>query len=218
MEPTLPIMESFHSLQGEGAHNGKSAFFIRLAGCNVACSWCDTKESWLEQQHAKQSVLTLAKYTAEAQREGASFVVITGGEPLQHDLNPLCKAIKDTTSTINSHSIPIHLETSGVYKMSGTINWITLSPKIHLPPRKELLKKCQEIKVIIHNEEDLLFAEEMAHQASEKEKNSGSDQEPMLYLQPGWKSEKGKTLAIDYVKKNSKWTLSMQTHKWLGVA
>ena len=102
--------------------------------------------------------------------------------------------------------------------MSGNINWITLSPKIHLPPRRELLEICQEIKIIIHNEEDLLFAEEMAHQANNKEKKFNSAQEPMLYLQPGWKSEKGKKLTIEYVKKNPKWTLSLQTHKWLEVA
>ena len=131
MEFTLPVLESFHSLQGEGAHAGKSAFFIRLAGCNVKCSWCDTKESWNSLDHPKENVSTLAKNALEAHKNGAAFVVITGGEPLHYNLNPLCKAIEEVTTTLNSHTLPIHLETSGVEQISGRINWITLSAKKH---------------------------------------------------------------------------------------
>jgi len=225
MSLTLPVMESFHSLQGEGAHAGKSAFFIRLAGCKVGCSWCDTKESWSALHHPKESVEKLAKNALKAQKNGAAFLVITGGEPLHHNLDPLCKAVKELSATLNSNSLPIHLETSGVDIVSGSIDWITLSPKKHLPPKKELIQICQEIKVIIHSKEDIIFAREIANKAIKTRKNSTNSKqlthnsytEPLLYLQPGWGNDKGKELAIEYVKKNPQWRLSVQLHKWLGV-
>ncbi len=210
MVATLPVVEHFHSLQGEGAHVGRSAFFIRLALCKVGCTWCDTKNSWSEKNYPQKDVFDLAKATLEARNKGANFVVITGGEPLHHDLNPLCDAIRDVTAWETHQAIPIHIETSGVDTISGNPSWITLSPKRHARPKIEVLKRCHELKVIIHEVEDLLFAEELA-------KTTQNFQEPLLFLQPGWNNKKGNKLAFEYVKSNPNWRLSVQTHKWLGV-
>ena len=159
MSSILPIVQRFHSLQGEGAHFGKSAFFIRLGGCNVGCPWCDTKESWSEAKQEKINVLDLAEEAKVAQAKGAGILILTGGEPLHHNLYPLCEAIKRKTSTNNKNVMPIHLETSGVDDISGEIDWITLSPKRHSKPKTNLLIACDEIKVIIHQEEDLDYIE-----------------------------------------------------------
>ena len=140
---TLPVVETFHSLQGEGHHSGRSAFFIRLAGCSVGCRWCDTKQSWPESVHPLQSVDDLANAALAAVTGGACFTVITGGEPLHHDLGPLTTALGRTQR-------PLHLETSGVDPLSGQFDWITLSPKRHRPPRTELLRRCHELKVVVH--------------------------------------------------------------------
>ena len=212
MECLLPTVEYFHSLQGEGSHVGKSAFFIRLAKCKVGCPWCDTKESWSDKRHPKENVVTLSKSAVKAQKEGAAFIVITGGEPLHHDLNPLCKEIRKSTLNLENKSIPIHLETSGVDMLSGNPDWITLSPKRHSPPRLDNLLACQELKIVIQNAEDLDFANKMADLI----RNNGKTK-PQFFLQAGWDNEEGKTLAIKYVKNNPDWRLSMQTHKWLGV-
>jgi len=212
MEPSLPVVECFHSLQGEGEHAGRSAYFIRLASCKVGCPWCDTKDSWNSENHPKQSLIDLSIYTAKAQKEGAAFVVITGGEPLHHNLDHLCREIRKSTLNLEKKSIPIHLETSGVDRLSGNPDWITLSPKRHSPPRIDNLLSCQELKVVIQNTEDLLFAKTMADLI----KNNGKIK-PQLFLQAGWENKEGQTLAIKFVKNNPDWRLSMQTHKWLGV-
>ena len=210
MQSTLPVVERFHSLQGEGNHAGRSAFFIRLARCNVGCSWCDTKNSWFEDNFPQIAITSLSEEVADAQVKGAAFVVITGGEPLHHNLFPLCNQIRKTTKAKNKTTILIHLETSGVDPITGDPDWITLSPKRHARPRFELIKACHELKVIIHEKEDLIFAENIAMKAK-KFKN------PMLFLQPGWNSKEGQNLAFEYVKNHPQWRLSMQTHKWLGV-
>ena len=212
MGSSLPVVECFHSLQGEGEHAGRSAYFIRLASCKVGCPWCDTKDSWNSELHPQQSLIDLSTQTAKAQEEGAAFVVITGGEPLHHNLDDLCKEIRKSTLNLEKKSIPIHLETSGVDRLSGKPDWITLSPKRHSPPRLDNLLSCQELKVVIQNAEDLFFAKTMADSI----KNNGKIK-PQLFLQAGWENEKGKTLAIKFVKNNPDWRLSMQTHKWLGV-
>ena len=222
MLSTLPVVETFHSIQGEGAHAGRSAFFIRLASCNVGCKWCDTKESWNPNNHSQISINVLARYATQATSKGASFIVLTGGEPLHHNLTPLCTAIKTTASKAGIQSMPIHLETSGVDELSCTPNWLTLSPKRHAPPKLEILETCQELKVIIHAKEDLYFAEEMAKEAITSRRKSKNNQEstskkPLLFLQPGWNSVEGAELAFQHVLKNPNWRLSMQTHKWLGV-
>ena len=212
MEPSLPVVECFHSLQGEGEHAGRSAYFIRLASCKVGCPWCDTKNSWNSELHPQQSLIDLSISTAKAQKEGAAFVVITGGEPLHHNLDHLCREIRKSTLNLEKKSIPIHLETSGVDRLSGNPDWITLSPKRHSPPRLDNLLSCQELKVVIQNAEDLVFAKKMADLI----KNNGKIK-PQLFLQAGWENEKGQKLAIKFVKNNPDWRLSMQTHKWLGV-
>ena len=225
MEATLPVVECFHSLQGEGAHTGRSAFFIRLASCKVGCPWCDTKQSWSAENHPQIRITKLAKDVAQAASQGANFLVITGGEPLHHNLNPLCSEIRKKITRNRKISIPIHLETSGVDAISGDPNWITLSPKPHSPPRIELLATCHELKVIVNEESDLQFAEEMATQAIEAQSICPKFEdnkvrplpEPLLFLQPGWSNKKGKILAFEYVRTNPKWRLSMQTHKWLEI-
>jgi organic radical activating enzyme len=212
MEPSLPVVECFHSLQGEGEHAGRSAYFIRLASCKVGCPWCDTKDSWNSELHPQKSLIDLSSSTAKAQKEGAAFVVITGGEPLHHNLDDLCRAIRKSTLNLEQTSIPIHLETSGVDMLSGNPDWITLSPKRHSPPRLDTLLSCQEMKVVIQNTEDLHFAKKMADLIKDNGKIK-----TRLFLQAGWENEEGQRLAIKFVKNNPEWRLSMQTHKWLGV-
>ena len=201
MSQQLPVVETFHSLQGEGLHAGRSAFFIRLAGCNVGCSWCDTKHSWPQSSHPLQSVDSLAAEAAAAEQAGAAFVVITGGEPLHHNLDGLTGAIRKACT------LPIHIETSGVDPLSGTPDWITLSPKRHSPPQAEVLSACHELKVVVHEPDDLLFAEVAASQAPQAN----------WLLQPGWQSETGQQLAINYAQSHARWRLSLQSHKWLQV-
>ena len=212
MNLSLPVVECFHSLQGEGKHAGRSAYFIRLASCKVGCPWCDTKISWNSKLHPKKSLKDLSTNTAKAQKEGAAFVVITGGEPLHHNLDNLCKEIRKSTRNQQEKSMPIHLETSGVDILSGNPDWITLSPKRHSPPLLDNLLACQELKIVIQNAEDLDFAKKMANLI----KNNGKTN-PELFLQAGWDNEEGKALAIKFVKNHPSWRLSMQTHKWLNV-
>ena len=198
---TLPVVETFHSLQGEGHHCGRSAFFIRLGGCKVGCPWCDTKHSWPLENHPRKSIDSLAQEAAKAADRGAAFTVITGGEPLHHDLSGLTKLLAD-------HGTETHLETSGVDALSGSPDWITLSPKRHAPPRRELLQRCNGLKVIVHDTGDLMFAEEMAAKTS-----PGT----VLLLQPGWHSDEGLRLSIEHVRSHPRWRLGLQTHKWLGL-
>ena len=199
---TLPVVETFHSLQGEGHHSGRSAFFIRLAGCNVGCPWCDTKHSWPKAAHPQRHLDDLAQEAAAAERQGAAFTVITGGEPLHHNLDALASALRESSS----HAL--HLETSGIDPLSGSPDWITLSPKPHRPPRQELLSQCDELKVVIHGQTDLDFAQAMA---------AAVRPSTQLLLQPGWDSLVGQELAINHVQCQPCWRLSLQTHKWIGV-
>ena len=201
MSQQLPVVETFHSLQGEGLHAGRSAFFIRLAGCTVGCSWCDTKHSWPADSHPQHTVEALAAEAAEAEQAGAAFVVITGGEPLHHNLEGLTAAIRQACT------LPVHIETSGVDPLSGSPDWITLSPKRHQPPRADVLSACHELKVVVHEANDLLFADITASQAPQAS----------WLLQPGWQSEQGQQLAIAYAQSNPRWRLSLQSHKWLQV-
>ena len=198
----LPVVETFHSLQGEGHHAGRSAFFIRLAGCTVGCPWCDTKHSWPTQGHPEQPIDALAAAAHTAAKAGAGFVVITGGEPLHHDLHPLTQALDAQCG------LPLHLETSGVDPLSGRFDWITLSPKRHRPPRQELLQACHELKVVVHDPEDINFAAAMGSQCKDHTQR---------LLQPGWESSIGEELAVDHVRQDARWRLSLQSHKWLGI-
>ncbi|TGG87763.1 MAG: 7-carboxy-7-deazaguanine synthase QueE [Aphanocapsa feldmannii 277cV] len=196
--PSLPVLETFHSIQGEGTQTGFSAFFIRLGGCTVACPWCDTKHSWPMAGHPRR---TLEELAAEARAHRPAFVLITGGEPLHHDLTELCAVLQQA-------GLAIHLETSGVDPLSGQFDWITLSPKAHRPPRPELLTACHALKVVVHSEDDLAFAVAMAARVAET---------TALLLQPGAGSETGQRLAIAFIKQHPRWRLSLQTHKWLGL-
>jgi organic radical activating enzyme len=227
MNGSLPVVETFHSLQGEGAHAGRSAFFIRLAGCTVGCPWCDTKHSWNSRNHPEIALEQLAEETATAAKDGAAFVVLTGGEPLHHNIDPLCKALRKSTAGNTKKSLPIHLETSGVNPLSGSPNWITLSPKRHAPPHPELLAYCNELKVVVHTEADLEFAEAMAsdalkarrkfpHTSRELSAHAASN-ELLMLIQPGWNNIKAQQLAIEFVQTHQQWRLSLQMHKWLSV-
>jgi organic radical activating enzyme len=207
----LPVVETFHSLQGEGLHAGRSAFFLRLAGCQVGCPWCDTRHSWDRQAHAGRSLGQLARELVEAAAAGAAFAVITGGEPLEHDLGPLCAVLSSATG-----GLPLHLETSGAdpLPLSGRFAWITLSPKRHRPPSAALLAACDELKVVVHEPADMAFAQAMATQARAQRTGAVG---PALLLQPGWNCRRGQELAVAFVQAQPAWRLSLQSHKWLGV-
>jgi len=207
----LPVVETFHSLQGEGVHAGRSAFFLRLAGCTVGCPWCDTKHSWPEQAHPRHCLAALAAEAAAAQTAGAAFAVITGGEPLHHNLDGLCAALAQAAP-----GLPLHLETSGVDPLTGRFDWITLSPKPHRPPLEALLRACSELKVVVHSDDDLAFAEAMAAASLARRRGSALPS-PVLLLQPGADSDHGRELAVNHVRHHPGWRLSLQTHKWLGL-
>tara|TARA_B100000900_G_scaffold395040_1_gene393041 strand:- start:1609 stop:2265 length:657 start_codon:yes stop_codon:yes gene_type:complete len=217
MTKFLPVVEKFHSLQGEGFHCGKSAFFIRLAGCEVGCPWCDTKHSWDSKKYPLLSVETLLSEIQEVRSKGASFIVLTGGEPLQHNLDNLCQIIKNRTYIKGSSSINIHIETSGVNNFSGFYDWITLSPKRHNPPQNYFLEKCNEIKIIINDMRDIEFANNIKRKISILENEKKFRSEKKFFVQPAWKSKEGYKLAIEFAKRNPDWTLSLQTHKYLSI-
>lgn len=195
----LPIMESFYTIQGEGFHTGKAAYFIRLGGCDVGCVWCDVKESWNAEDHPFQ---TLEEIVAGAEEHMGKMVVITGGEPLMYDMGPL-------TSALKSRGFQTNIETSGAYPMTGEWDWVCFSPKKFKEPHPGIFPVADELKVIIFNKSDFKFAEKYAALVS---KNC------QLMLQPEWdKQEQMLPLIIDYVKENPQWKISLQTHKWMGV-
>ncbi len=195
----LPVMEMFYSLQGEGYHTGKPAFFIRIGGCDVGCFWCDVKESWKASLHPLLSIEEIVK---QVKMTSADAVVITGGEPFLYNLNLLTKALKKNKYTI-------FIETSGTAEITGIIDWICLSPKKNHQPLPYFFEKANELKVIIHDKSDFEWAEQNALKVNGKCK---------LYLQPEWSVAKKMTpLIIDYIKKNTKWTISLQTHKFLNI-
>ena len=213
----LPIVEKFHSLQGEGFHTGKSAFFIRLAGCEVGCSWCDTKHSWNSKNYPLFSIDSLLREIIKARLNGAAFIVLTGGEPLHHNLDAFCKIVKNKTNNAKHKSIKIHIETSGVSEFSGVYDWITLSPKRHKPPKEYFLNKCDELKIIINDKKDVIFAQEISEHLSNIKNDKNYNSEKKLFVQPAWNSNKGYKLAIEFAKRNPDWTLSLQTHKYLSI-
>ena len=211
----LPIVEKFHSLQGEGFHTGKSAFFIRLAGCEVGCSWCDTKHSWNSKNYPLFSIDSLLREIIKARLNGAAFIVLTGGEPLQHNLDELCKIIKNRTESSKLNPIKIHIETSGVNDFSGFFDWITLSPKRHNPPQDFFLEKCNEVKIIINDSNDIEFARNIKNKIFDIKNQNNNEKK--FFVQPAWNSNKGYKLAIEFAKRNPDWTLSLQTHKYLSI-
>ncbi len=194
----LPIMEHFYTVQGEGAHTGKAAYFIRLGGCDVGCHWCDVKESWDPQLHPLISVKEVAQKAASY----CKTVVLTGGEPLMWNLDLLTKTLKELGCTI-------HIETSGAYPISGMLDWVTLSPKKNALPLEAIFNIANELKVIVFNQNDFLFAEENAAKVNAECK---------LYLQSEWsKKDKISEDIVQYILKNPKWFISIQTHKYLNI-
>jgi organic radical activating enzyme len=195
---TYPIVETFHSLQGEGYWAGVSAFFIRLGGCDVHCPWCDTKHSWNSQQHPQQSALELM---AIAQAVKPAIVVITGGEPLMHDLKPLTKALKQ-------EGLQVHLETSGAHPLTGDFDWITFSPKQFKAPHRSIYEAASELKVVVSGEYDLKWAEQQRALVPKS---------TLCYLQPEWNSPQSKNLIFEYILQHPQWRISLQTHKLLQI-
>lgn len=195
----LPVMEHFYTLQGEGVHTGRAAYFVRLGGCDVGCVWCDVKDSW---EAAKHPLYAIEKIVQTIKKTAAQTVVITGGEPLLHDLNFLTKALHEA-------GLKIHIETSGSSPLSGELDWITLSPKKFKQPLPEVLPQAHELKIVVFNKTDFAWAEKWAAQVSSNCK---------LFLQPEWsKAESITPLIVDYIKAHPQWQLSLQTHKYINV-
>jgi organic radical activating enzyme len=196
---SYPVMEMFYSLQGEGYHQGKAAFFIRLAGCDVGCVWCDVKDSW---DASKHPVLSIEEIVSAALAHPGRLAIVTGGEPLLHELTPLTSALKAVGFQTN-------IETSGSSPMSGDWDWVCLSPKKFKAPLAENIPLASELKVVVFNNSDFEWAEQHAKLVSPDCK---------LYLQPEWDKQAQMTpLAIDYVKAHPQWELSAQLHKYIQV-
>ncbi len=192
-------MEQFYTIQGEGYHSGRAAYFIRLGGCDVGCVWCDVKESW---EAADHPLVQVDDIVVEALQYPARLAVITGGEPLMYDLTELTDALRAAGFTIN-------IETSGAYPLSGHIDWVCLSPKKFKRALPEVAPRAQELKIIVFNKSDFQWAEEYAAMVNPACK---------LYLQPEWGvQDKMLPLIIDYVKANPQWEISLQTHKYLNI-
>lgn len=196
---TLPVMEQFYTLQGEGVHQGKAAYFIRLGGCDVGCVWCDVKDSWEADKHPQWNIDELVQ---NASQYKGDIVVITGGEPLLHNLDELTSGLKNAGKRT-------HIETSGSSPVSGNWDWITLSPKKFKAPLEEVLPLANELKVVIYNRHDFEWAETYKTRVSPECK---------LYLQPEWdKAALVTPLIIEYIKLNPEWQLSLQIHKYINV-
>ena len=195
----LPVMEHFYTLQGEGFHQGRAAYFIRLGGCDVGCSWCDVKESWDANAHPQIPIEDLVR---EVKKNKVQLCVITGGEPLLYNLDAL-------TQQLQQNGIETNIETSGSSPLSGHWNWICVSPKKFKAPLPEVLAKAHELKIIIYNKSDFDWAEKHAALVNKSCR---------LYLQPEW----GKSAAmlpkiVDYIKIHPQWELSLQIHKFIDV-
>lgn len=198
LQERLPVVETFHSIQGEGAHTGVNAFFIRLGGCDVGCWFCDTKESWNPKRHPQLSVQELAMAASVARPK---IVVVTGGEPLMHDLTALTQALQ-------CQELRVHLETSGAHPFSGSFDWVTFSPKRFKSPHASIYPQVSELKVVIADAADLEWAEYHATLVPTA---------AVLYLQPEWSTPTSQKLVFDYVLQHPAWRISLQTHKMLGV-
>ena len=195
----LPVMEAFYSVQGEGFHQGKAAFFIRLAGCDVGCHWCDVKASWNTEGYPRY---TLEQLVEMALNHPSKLVVITGGEPLMYDLSLLTKQLRKAGFAVN-------LETSGAYPFSGKWDWVCFSPKKFKAPLNEVMSEADELKIIIHNKNDFAWAESFLHRVRK---------ECRLYLQPEWdKMHKMMPSIVKYIKAHPSWEISLQTHKFMDI-
>jgi organic radical activating enzyme len=196
----LPLVEEFYTLQGEGFHTGRAAWFIRLGGCDVGCSWCDAKETWNPRTHPPVAVDEIVRRASE--NNPAKAVVVTGGEPLIYPLDELCEKL-------HTAGIEIFLETSGSHPFSGTWDWVCLSPKRRQPPLPEAWARADELKVIIETAADLEWAEECAAKLRPTTK---------LFMQPEWsRREEMMPLIVDYIKQNPRWRSSLQSHKYMRI-
>jgi len=195
----LPLMEDFYTIQGEGAYQGQAAYFIRLGGCDVGCVWCDVKESWDASAHP---VVSVAEIAARAKASGSPVAVVTGGEPLMYDLTALTEALHEA-------GMRTHIETSGVYRITGSWDWICFSPKKFKAPHTDIFPRAHELKVIVYNQSDFAWAEQFAAEVNDRCE---------LFLQPEWSKEKQMLpLIIDYVKRNPQWKISLQIHKYMDI-
>jgi 7-carboxy-7-deazaguanine synthase len=195
----LPVMEMFYSIQGEGYNTGKAAYFIRIGGCDVGCHWCDVKESWDASVHP---LTTVEEIVANVRQFPALSVVITGGEPLMYNLDKLCSHLKQ-------HNISIFLETSGTYPLSGSFDWICVSPKSQQNPRRDMLQLADELKVIVYNENDFEWAQKNVPLVKQK---------CLLYLQPEWsRYQKMLPVIVEYILNNPRWMFSLQSHKFMNI-
>jgi len=195
----LPVMEQFYTIQGEGNNTGKAAYFIRIGGCDVGCHWCDVKESWDANIHPltpiNEIINDVCSYPAKS-------VVITGGEPLQYNLSAL-------TTQLKEQKIETFIETSGAYPLTGTWDWICLSPKKTMPPKDEIYNNAHELKIIVYNKHDFEWAKQEAEKVNEK---------CIMYLQPEWsKRNEMMPLIVDFVKENTNWRVSLQSHKYMNI-
>lgn len=192
-------MEMFYSIQGEGYNTGKAAFFIRIGGCDVGCHWCDVKEAWDASVHP---LTTVEQIIENINQYEARSVVITGGEPLMYNLDYLCHMLK-------KNAISIFLETSGTYPLSGSFDWICVSPKLQLNPRRDMLQLADELKVIVYNEMDFEWAEQNVALVKQK---------CLLYLQPEWSRYQSiLPVIVDYILKHPRWMFSLQSHKFMNI-
>lgn len=195
----IPVMEHFYTLQGEGQWSGVPAYFIRTAGCDVGCHWCDVKESWTVDDEQYMEVDEVVRL---AQDSRAPIAVVTGGEPTMYDLGPLTRSLKEA-------GLRTHIETSGAHPFSGDFDWITLSPKKFKAAREEYYPQAHELKVIVYNKHDLEWAEAEAAKCD--------PQQTQFYLQPEWSRRDRVELIIDYIKANPHWRLSIQSHKYINI-
>lgn len=199
LQTALPLMEDFYTIQGEGYYQGQAAYFVRLGGCDVGCVWCDVKESWDASAHP---LVPVSEIVQKVQSSGSPVAVITGGEPLMYDLNAL-------TGSLQNAGIRTHIETSGVYPLSGSWDWICFSPKKFKTPDHSVPQRADELKIIVYNSSDFEWGEKFASLVRDSCE---------LFLQPEWSREKEMIPAIiEYVKANPKWKISLQIHKYMNI-
>lgn len=194
----LPVVETFHSIQGEGVWTGTNAFFIRLGGCDVGCSWCDTKHSWNARRYPQRLTADLI---AEAKAVNPAIVVITGGEPLMHDLSSLSNGLRVA-------GLRVHLETSGAPPFSGNFDWVTFSPKRFKPPHESIYSRVSELKVVVSGQADLSWAEDQVTKIPT---------DAVRLLQPEWGTPDSYSLIFEYVLSHPEWRISLQTHKFTNI-
>jgi len=194
----VPLMEEFYTIQGEGYHKGSAAYFVRIGGCDVGCHWCDVKESWDAEKHPPTEISTIINNA----KQYSDTIVVTGGEPLMWNMSLL-------TTGLRNENLATHIETSGAYPLSGDWDWICLSPKKRMLPLDDIYKVADELKVIVYNLNDFVFAEEQAAKVQTNCK---------LFLQPEWsKREQVMPMIVDYVLQHPKWKASLQTHKYMNI-